>query len=173
MGHGGHPQEEGLPASKPTHYLNSSDRPSHSRSSHYSGSRLIVLMFYAALRQSEVVAQTKGAFNPQRHLTRGDVAVSTDSVVITIKAAKNMQRYNRSKTVTVYKAQHAHLCLIKAIGDVVEYTPTKRSDQPMFVFHKTYQPISANYVCAQWPTGVISVGQEPHLYTLHGLYHGL
>lgn len=50
----------------------------------------ILLMFYAALRQSEVLAPSAPSFDPRKHLTRGDIIVDEDSVVVTIKHAKNM-----------------------------------------------------------------------------------
>ena len=40
---------------------------------HVSVKAAILMMIYAALRQSEVIPPTKGAFDPQRHLNRADV----------------------------------------------------------------------------------------------------
>ena len=68
------------------------------------------------MRQSEVVPPTRAAFDHLRHLTRADVVMEGRSLTINIKVAKNLQRYDQSRQVTVYMAENQDLCLIRTIN---------------------------------------------------------
>ena len=52
----------------------------------------ILIMFFGALRQSEVAPITVKQFNPAIHSTRADVTLTDTSLSMKIKWAKNMQK---------------------------------------------------------------------------------
>ena len=118
------------------------------------------MMFYAAMRQSDVVTPTRAAFDPQRDLTRADVLIGLDLIKIRIKAAKNMQRYDQSREVTVYMAEYLELCLVQTVKKVLQLTPTVSPVQPMFVFPGTLDPMPATSVRVQWRSAIISIGEK-------------
>ena len=125
----------------------------------------ILMMFYAALCQSEVVPQTKPAFDPLRHLTLADVAINSDN----IKAAKNMQRFSQSRKDTVYAAEHQQLCVIHAVRRVIVITPTIVSNQSMFVFSGSNAPMTATSMRSQWQAALRTIGKDSKEFTLHGI----
>ena len=129
----------------------------------------LLMIYYGAFRQGEVVPQTIAEFDPLRHLTRGDVTLHQDRLEIVIKAAKNLQRYDQRRKTTVYKADDPSLCLVAAIKTILTQSPTVRQDQPMFVFHGTTRPIPASYVRAQWKAALTRIGAPYEQHTLHTL----
>ena len=129
----------------------------------------ILMMFYGAFRQSEVVPQTITSFDPQRHLTRADVLMGKDSMTVVIKAAKNLQRIVQRRSATIYSAEDPHMCLLSAIRAVLQESPTVDPRQPMFVFRNSRRPIPASYVRTQWNAAIVSLGLKQEQYTLHSL----
>ena len=57
----------------------------------------VLLMFHAALRQSETLPPTMVRWAVTNHPTHGDMAISGDQLTLNIKWAKNMQGYKQSK----------------------------------------------------------------------------
>ena len=129
----------------------------------------IMMMFYGAFRQSEVVPQTVNSFDPQRHLTRQDVTMSGAKMIVVIKAAKNLQRFDQRRTATIYKAHDSSMCLLTAVRAVLRESPTADPLQPMFVFKGSQRPITASYVRAQWNAATKSLNLQDEQYTLHSL----
>ena len=78
----------------------------------------LLLIYYGAMRQSEVVPQSQRAFNPTRHLTRRDVAVAR-TLAIRVKWAKNMQRYNQQRTLTMLPTGDPNTCPVQAVAAVL------------------------------------------------------
>ena len=129
----------------------------------------VLMIFYGAFRQGEVVPQTMAAFDPLRHLTRADVKVFPNRLDIIVKAAKNLQRYDQRHMATVFKADDPNMCLVGAVNKVVRDSPTVSPNQPMFVFSGSTRPISASYVRTQW-TAALKLINAPHeQFTLHTL----
>ena len=122
-------------------------------------------MYYGALCQSEVVPPSVKAFDPLRHLTRGDVKVSHSAVKLTIKAAKNMQRFDQRAAVEMLRTKHLETCPVRVTLAVLEATPTTHPKQPMFVFSNGGGPIPASYIRAQWNRALHASDISPSTYT--------
>ena len=129
----------------------------------------ILMIYYGALRQSEVVPQTVTEFNSLRHLTRADVILHPGKIDIVIKAAKNLQCYDQRRVATVFRAENREMCLVHAIHQVLAQSPTVRPSQPMFVFSRSTRPIPASYVRAQWKAALTKIGAPTDKFTLHTL----
>ena len=108
----------------------------------------ILMMYYGAFRQGEVVPQTVAEFETLRHLTRADVRMTPGQMDIVIKTAKNLQCYDQRWYATVFPAQDPNMCLLAAVNKVLVHSPTVSKSQPMFVFHGSLRPIPASYVRA-------------------------
>ena len=129
----------------------------------------VLMIFYGAFRQGEVVPQTVAMFDPLRHLTRGDVALHHDRLEVNVKAGKNLQRFDQRRQTTIYKAQDPAMCLVLAVKALLCDSPMVAPQQPMFVFKGSIRPISAAYVRAQWKVALTAIGAPSDIYTLHTL----
>lgn len=70
----------------------------------------VLLMYHAALRQSEVVAQSPRAYNPRYNLSRGDVQIIGDTLRVNITHAKNQQTVYQTKTLTLASSPNPMVC---------------------------------------------------------------
>ena len=127
------------------------------------------MMFYGAMMQSGVASQTIASYSSLRNLTRADVRMGPDSLTITIKAAKNLQRHDQQRVLTVVQADDPGMCLLHAVQLVLGITPTQHPNQPMFVFIKTAKPIPVSLIRRHWQAALKAVGTHPSSVTLHTL----
>jgi integrase len=128
----------------------------------------LLLMYYAALRQSEVAPRSVRAFDPSRNLTRGDIQVHTDRVVITIRMAKNLQRVGQSKQVCLYRADVQALCPVQSVKAMIARVPTTSRDEPLLMFDNR-RPVPVTFISNTWSAGLRALTVDPQRYTLHGL----
>lgn len=110
----------------------------------------ILLMFYAALRQSEVLAPSVAGFDPKKHLTRGDVSIERDAIVVKIKHAKNMQTVYQTKTVRLQSSANPLLCIRTVISAMCQATPTVSINDPCIMCPITRRPVTVDHVRRHW-----------------------
>ena len=127
-----------------------------------------LLMYFATLRQSEVAAPSVTKFDPTRHLTCGDVSVG-EILQINLKWAKNLQRYNQSKTLRLYPTCEPDSCPVKVVHAMLEAHPAPMPGAPLLVFKKTGLPMTSAYLRSVWATALKSQGSSHVLYGLHSI----
>ena len=130
---------------------------------------VLLLTFCAALRKSEVVPPSVKTFNKDKHLTRQDVVITQDTAQVTIKWAKNLQKFNQRKVVTLQSAQNPNYCPVRALTKVMSAREESPPNAPMFMFPGTCTPMPASYVNGEWERILQSLGVRKGVYTLHSL----
>lgn len=129
----------------------------------------ILIMFYAALRQSEVLAPTMSSFDRKKHLTRGDVQVCDQAVTIHIKHAKNMQSVYQNKTVRLLAADNPLLCVVAAIRRMYEQTPTLHHHEPCLMFPTSRRPVPVDFVRRNWKSHLEAHSIPTAALSLHSI----
>ena len=114
------------------------------------------------------VSPSIGTFDPRIHLTRADVTLHKTGVTITIRHAKNAQKYNQTQTRHIAKSPTALLCPWTALVAAVMQTPTRNPTDPMLMFPDR-NPVTAAYVAAEWSNILTKVGAPPMFHRLHCL----
>ena len=88
---------------------------------------------FALLRISNLVPPSEKYFNPDKHLTRADVTVTTAGAEISIKWAKNLQRTDNTHIVRVPRfTQRPYLCPVLAIEQTLA-TPPYAPSAPLVI----------------------------------------
>ena len=129
---------------------------------------ILLTIYFAGLRQSEVAPPSIRAFNPLHHLTREDVVLTT-VVSVHIKHAKNLQKAGQSKTVTLHPASSRELCPLYNISLVTKFSPTVKVGQPMFPKPGTTIPIPLTRVREMWADTLTGMGMDAKKYSLHSI----
>lgn len=129
----------------------------------------VLLMFYAALRQSEVLAPSAATFDHRKHLTRGDVILTHNSVTVKIKHAKNMQSVYESKTLRLQQSSNPLLCIVAAIQDLIAFTPTIHHHDPCIMAPATRRPVTVDFVRRHWTQHLQSRGMSTDALSLHSV----
>lgn len=129
-----------------------------------------ILMFMTFVRQSNLAPRNKRGFDHTRHLTRGDVIVRPDALVIAIKWSKTQQGPTATSVAAPAKPGHP-LCPVAAYYNMVAQTPTSSQLQPLFVFTDgTCMPTS--YMNRAWDRIMARLGRPKRAFTLHSLRRG-
>ena len=129
----------------------------------------ILIMYFGALRQSEVAPPTVKKFNPTRHPTRADVTLTKNSLSIHVKWAKNMQRVGQSRTKTLHSVADPRLCPVHALKTHYAHTPTASSTAPMLTYQKSGDPIPISVIKDIWGAAVRTIGADITKLSLHSL----
>lgn len=129
----------------------------------------VLIMFYAALRQSEVLAPTMSSFDKKKHLTRGDVQFHDQAVSIHIKHAKNMQSVYQNKTVRLSAAENPLLCVAAALRSMYEVTPTIHQYEPCLMFPTSRRPVPIDFVRRNWKAHLEAHGISIAALSLHSI----
>ena len=128
----------------------------------------ILIMFYGALRQSEVAPPSIKTFDPTRHLTRRDVSIG-EQLNVRIKWGKNLQRFDQKKDITLSPMADPLTCPVKAVEDVLAMSPGLPPHAPLLVFPDTTTPVPTSYLRAEWGRIMTRIGQSTAQYSLHSL----
>lgn len=129
----------------------------------------VLLMFYAALRQSEVLAPSVATFDHRKHLTRGDILLSPTSVTVKIKHAKNMQSVYQSKTLNLQQSSNPLLCIVTALQDLITITPTLHQHDPCIMSPATRRPVTVDFVRRRWTQHLQRMGMSTDALSLHSV----
>lgn len=129
----------------------------------------VLLMYYAALRQSEVLAPSMSNFDSRKHLTRADITFHHQEVLVHIKHAKNMQSVYETKTVCLGPAPNPLLCVVTALKKMIEATPTLATQDPCIMFPVTRKPVPIDYVRRTWKTHLEINGMDTTALSLHSI----
>lgn len=129
----------------------------------------VLTIFYAALRQSEVLAPTIKGYDPRYHLSRGDVTVHQDSIDIVIKHAKNMQTIYEQKSLSLQASSNPHTCIVASVRQMLLNCPTKSPADPFIMFSNTRKPATVDFIRRAWNRHLISYGVDVSHLSLHSL----
>lgn len=129
----------------------------------------VLLMYYAALRQSEVMPYSSTSYDPRRHLSRRDVTIMGQSVQVRIKHAKNLQTVYQQKTVILHAAPDPGLCVVTAIRNHYASVPTNHPDEACIMFEHTRRPVPVEFVRRHWANHLTSQGINVAPLSLHSL----
>ena len=129
----------------------------------------ILLIYYGALRQSEVAPPTVPQFDPTRHPTRADVVISTREITMTVKWAKNMQKTGETRSVTMTRVPNPLLCPVQSLSTHFAHTPTASSSDPILVYPDTLHPIPLTVIRQVWEQTIHSLGLPKAKFSLHSI----
>ena len=128
----------------------------------------ILIIFYGALRQSEVAPSSIKAFDPSRHLTRRDIQLG-EQLKVRIKWGKNMQKFDQKKDILLSSTGDSLTCPVRAVSDLLALTPGLPPQAPLLVFPDTDTPVPTSYLRAEWGRIMQRIGQSATQYSLHSL----
>lgn len=129
-----------------------------------------LLMFMTFLQQSNMAPRNKAGFDPTRHLTRQDIVVRTDGLVVAIKWSKSQQGPTATSVAAPAKPGHS-LCPVSAYYNMLSHAPTTAYQQPLFVF-RDGSCMPTSYMNKAWDKVMDTLGCPHRAFTLHSLRRG-
>ena len=64
---------------------------------------IIPIGFYAMLRRSQFANSSRASFNPKEQLTRGDIQITEEGLVINVQSSKTNQKHNSVRQIPLFK----------------------------------------------------------------------
>lgn len=132
----------------------------------------LVIMYHTFFRQSNLAASTALQFDHTRQLTRDDVKICGDRLLVKHKWSKNHQIAGKQSQVVIPAVPGSLLCPKQAVQTMTRVIPTRHPHQPFITFRDGgHMPLS--YIRKIWGTVLQALGTPNyHAYTLHGLRRG-
>ena len=133
--------------------------------------RLIIsILYFTALRQSEVILHSAKQFDPLRHLTTADITANHQGLHLTIKHAKNMAGHSARRVVTLAPTGDPLTCPLTLYRDMRAKYPPSPHPAPAFT-HPNGSPVLVAHVTAALRGAIQAQGLDASAYTLHSLRH--
>ena len=131
----------------------------------------LIITFMGFLRQSTLAPATLAKFDPTRHLTKGDVAVSSAGVTIRVKWTKTIQKAADARSLYLPATHDPALCPVKRVQDYLATAPPTPSSGPFLTFPDG-NPVTTRYLAGQWASLLKQAGLPITPYSLHSLRWG-
>lgn len=133
----------------------------------------LLVGFYLFLRKSNLVPEGKKSFDAQKQLTRGDIQVGENMVLVVIKWSKVIQYKEKELLLPLLPAKDIRICPVFWIKLMLRKVKTDNND-PLFAIPDsggvnplTYSELSDTY--KRWVSAVTTLTDN---HTLHGLRRG-
>lgn len=128
----------------------------------------IVIMFTALIRQSNLLAKSVAAFDPERQITCQNVLLAEGGLLqIDLRWSKTNQRFGESTIVTAAAIPGSTLCPVTRYIET-QVVERRRSSLPLIRFEDD-NPMTLSFVNKHWRSAIVNLGiQIPNL-TLHKL----
>ena len=97
--------------------------------------------FYLMARLANIVPKSAKSFDPRRHLTRGDVAVTSHGLLVTFKCTKTIQFGERLLHIPLLRIHDSPLCPVSAYLRMIRLVPARQSC-PVFSHFRSQGPRS-------------------------------
>lgn len=131
----------------------------------------ILLLYFGALRQSELLPKSINAWSPHIQPTRNDMQVLNDRCLLYIKTGKNMQKTGQHRRIVLAATDDPYLCPVRAMLRVLSDTPTSSPLNPLLMFYDTRKPVPSSLILKIFHAKLRHLG-FPHLthkLSLHSL----
>ena len=134
---------------------------------------LIILSFFIFSRKSNMVPQPIAKFDPKKQLTRQDVIVKRNMLLVTIKWSKTIQFGQRQHIVPVLAIPGCPLCPVMAYKNMLRLVPAQ-SNVAAFLVTKgdKTQPITYRQFSAKLKSLLTATGHTAAAYSTHSLRRG-
>ena len=129
----------------------------------------ILIMYHAALRQSEVLPPSIARWESTKHPTRGDIKITTYGLSMRVKWAKNMQGYRDCKSVQLATTQDSRFCVVQTLQQHMREAPTQNPKQPLIVFPGSTRPIPISLARRLWIKANKLAALHSKGYTMHSV----
>ena len=107
------------------------------------------VMYFTAMRQSEIVPRRVKLFDPTKNMTRGDIKMHKGSTTLVIKAAKNLQYNGQKRVVAVPEIKNSSMCPVAVVKCIIQAATTHKRQDP-FLMYESGTPMPISHIDKVW-----------------------
>lgn len=135
----------------------------------------LLVGFYLFLRKSNLVPESRTSFNPKKQLTRADVQIGENMVLVIIKWSKTIQYQEKELLLPLLPAKDKSLCPVFWVKLMFKKVRLN-GDKPLFSLYEEKGegtvPLTYDQLGSKLKYWVEKTGTSSQRYTLHGLRKG-
>lgn len=105
-----------------------------------------LLLYYGALRQSEITSRTVASWETAIHPTRADLQIYDDRCTLFVKFGKNLQKVGQYRQVEMAAAADPLFCPVHTFRRVLRDTPTRQPSDPLLMFPDNRKPVPTTFL---------------------------
>lgn len=130
-----------------------------------------LLLYYGALRQSEITSRTIASWDSAIHPTRGDFKLYPDRCTLFVKYGKNLQKIGQYRNIELIAAIDPTFCPVRAMRTVLLETPTISNIDPLLMFPNNRKPVPTTFLARVLKDHLIKMGLPSlnSIISLHSL----
>ena len=128
----------------------------------------VLLLLWGGYRQSDISSMYQRSFDPRYDMTRTDMELHKDHMVITLKWSKNIRKFGQENSKVIMSASDKNICPVSAMKTMCSLIPTKKLSDPLFMFPDR-SPVPVTYLRAQWKKLLKDNNLDSKTYSLHSL----
>ena len=134
---------------------------------------LFLFAFFLMLRKSNLVPSSTKKFDPATMLSRGDIVVHRDILVVFIRWSKTNQFGERVLRLPLVPIQHSPLCPVTAFKHMISLVPAS-PDHPLFVVPNRKKLVPVRYLDLQHVLKLLVSlsGRDPSKFSSHSFRRG-
>ncbi|CAC5360007.1 unnamed protein product [Mytilus coruscus] len=135
---------------------------------------VIMISFYAMLRKSQFANNSRTTFNPKEQLTRGDIQITEEGLIIDIQWSKTSQKHKSIHQIPLKRVEDCVLCPVLAYSRMGTMLPVL-PEEPAFGLSD-----SKGQICAFSKSDIdkilhkllVRCGMDTLQYSYHSLRRG-
>lgn len=134
----------------------------------------LLVGFYLFLRKSNLVPDSKTSFDGEKQLTRADVEIGNNLVLVVVKWSKTIQYKQKELLLPLLPARDLAICPVFWLK-LMQKKVRASGNEPLFSLTKNgngFAPLTYGQLAGQLKEWVERTGVSPDRYTLHGLRKG-
>ncbi len=132
-----------------------------------------ILAFFTMARKSNLVPLTPSTFDKDKQLTRRDIILDDDCLLVRIKWSKTNQFSQKILYVPLMAMPESSLCPVAAYKNMVSLLPGQGVKPAFFILKSgKQQPFLYKHFQSMIKTSVEKIGLQPHSYSSHSFRRG-
>lgn len=134
---------------------------------------LFLLMFFLMARKSNMMPNSVSEFDVKKQLTRGDISVRDNMLIIRIKWSKTRQ-FGHLRQIPISSIPNCCLCPVQAYGNMIRLVNATDNDPAFCYLNKKRQlvPIIYSQFQKQFRKFISCTGRDGQMFSSHSLRRG-
>jgi integrase len=127
-----------------------------------------IVAFFTFARLSNIVPMSANKFDPHKDLTRADIFLASDGLLVHIKWSKTIQDHSRYLLIPLVQIPQHPLCPLNAVNNMIQVSPAS-PNSPAFSYKKGTQLFTLTHssLVDSFRILLSSLGLDPLQYSGH------
>ena len=134
---------------------------------------LFLLMFFLMARKSNMIPNSVSEFDPKKQLTRGDIEIQNDMLIVNFKWSKTRQ-FGHSRKIPIVSIPNSCLCPVQAYSKMISKVKAS-ADHPAFCYFNSKSrllPIVYSQFHRYLRKYIAFTGRDERNYSSHSFRRG-